>query len=204
MKGAKKLRAQTIEKVVSLTREDKAFDAALHDWHERKIYLSPKVADKTYDDWLRTIIVDLAGNIGIVMKPFNPDPSGIAMALRINAIGDDLALEEAHLAAEDGFESDANSYVEEGVVNSNVWIRIADPDKTLARAKDICASFSDSGYSAEIVPDPGDARGATVMATIDFPVYASLKVCHDLIGSGNGRLCYNSRSQGECHEDRKR
>lgn len=180
MSRTKKLPARTVERVVELTREDPAFDSALHDWYDRKIYLSSKVADKSYDDWLRTIIVELSGNLGIVMRPFNPDPSGIALALRVNAIGDGLALDESKRAEDDGFESDSNCYVEDGVVNSNVWIRIADPDKTLARAKDICASFSDSGYSAEIVPDPGDARGATVMATIDFPIYASLAVCRKL------------------------
>ena len=182
MSRQKKLPARTVERVVELTREDPAFDAALHDWYDRKIYLSSKVADKSYDDWLRTIVVELSGNLGIVMRPFNPDPFGIALALRVNAIGDGLALDESKRAEDDGFEADANCYVEDGVVNSNVWIRHADPDKTRARAEEVRACFASSGYSVEICSDAEDPRGATVMATIDFPVYASLAVCQMLSG----------------------
>ena len=180
MSRPKKLPARTVERVVELTREDPAFDSALHDWYDRKIFLSSKVADKSYDDWLRTIIVELSGDLGIVMRPFNPDPSGIALALRVNAIGDGLALDESKRAEDDGFESDANCYVEEGVVSSNVWLRHVDSGKTRERAEEVRACFSSSGYSAEILADAEDPRGATVMATINFPIYASLAVCRKL------------------------
>ena len=105
-------------------------------------------------------------------EPFvREDIEEIVKVLRINAVGDVNALREARLAKRAGLDTDTNCYVEDGVVNANVYVEGTDLEKVSRRAKLIKDRFVKMGYSAEVWIDEEENRCQTVNALIDLPIY---------------------------------
>ena len=99
----------------------------------------------------------------------------IAKALKVNAVGDELALFMANTAQADGFNTDVNSYVEENVVFSSVWVSGKTAAQNKMQAEEIAKMFNKAGYSAEVWVDDVDDTDVTVNAQIDFPIFLKMQ-----------------------------
>lgn len=157
----------TIEATERLAVRDSALMAALHDWHGHKGLLFREDRDKSFDQWLRDLVIYFAGQF----REVDPAPERIVKALEINAVGDKLASYWArHMAKEHGCKADTNCYMEEGVVFANVWLNGESAAFTKAYAEEVADSFRKAGYTAEVWVDEEDDTEVTVNAQIDFDI----------------------------------
>ena len=140
---------------------------ALNDWYEKK-GCCPFPEETSFLRWVERLADYVAGQFhdeGLVTVP------NIVEGLRVQAIGDRLAIRLAKSAARAGYETDINCYIEDGVVFANVWIASDSFEKSEKRADKIAAEFRKAGYSAELWVDEEDDRACTVNAQIDFKLY---------------------------------
>lgn len=131
--------------VEAIVRGDGELMAALRGWWSDNAKGHSRYAEP-FDDWLDSIIVYIEGQIGGEAA----SPADVAKALKIQAMGDKVAVAAAKVAERDGFEHDINCYVEEGVVYANVWIRGDDAEKVLQEAEGIAVGFRCNGYAVEL------------------------------------------------------
>ena len=149
--------------------EDKVLEVALRRWFSNK-GSCPNNEITDFDKWVEKLCDDMAGNIE------NGDSHmSIAKALKVNAVGDELALYTAHIAQADGFNTDVNCYVEENVVFSNVWVSGKTAAQNKMQAEEIAKIFTKAGYSAEVWVDEVDDTDVTVNAQIDFPIFLKMQ-----------------------------
>ena len=145
----------------------KPLRSALEDWYKHK-GSCPFPEEKSFLRWIERLADHVAGQFhdeGLVTE------KNIVEGLKVQAIGDKLALRLAKKAARAGYETDTNCYIEEGVVFANVWIASDSFEKSEKRADGIAAEFRKAGYSAELWVDEEDNRACTVNAQIDFKLY---------------------------------
>ena len=161
----------TIEAAEKMVARNTALQAALRDWHRHKGQLNAADRDKPFDKWLRDLLFYLSDQV----KEVDPAPDKLVAALKINAIGEDLALLWAYEMSQNGLQTDINCYVEEGVVFSNLWL--CDSEKVAVKmyAEEVAGKFREAGYSAEVWVDEEDEREVTVNAQIDFSAYLKTK-----------------------------
>lgn len=156
-----------ISRAMILVVGDPALMVSLHEWYTRyRLCIQGRDA-LSFDRWIRERLDDMARNLNY---PY-VSAEDMSEALRINSAGDAIAVTESISAREDGFKSDVNCYVEEGVVFSGVWLRGVHIMDTMDRAEDIASRFRLVGYSAELYVDERDAHEVTVNAQIDFDRY---------------------------------
>ena len=145
----------------------KPLRSALEDWYKKK-GCCPFPEETSFIRWVERLADYVAGHFhdeGLVTE------KNIVEGLKVQAIGDKLALRLAKKAARAGYETDTNCYIEEGVVFANVWIASDSFEKSEKRADGIAAEFRKAGYSAELWVDEEDDRACTVNAQIDFKLY---------------------------------
>lgn len=161
--------------ITGLALSDRGLRSALRQWHERQGSLPTDWQGKSFHDWLDSLICHVATQIWTTCDATHtfPNENEVLCALRIQAIGDQFALDEAKAAIK-SFETDVNCYVEEGVVFSSIWLKGADEKEVEAEAERIAHKMNAAGYSAEVWVDEEDAREATVNAQMDFPLYLEL------------------------------
>ena len=158
---------ETIRDSIKLALQDPALDTALHDWWGHQGTMPTALRGKRFSVWLINLLNDLSMSIDEVFHG-EQTAENIVDVLRINAIGDPLALRLAAEAEYDGVGTDTNSYVEDGCVDVYVYPRHEDSEKAKARAAKICTAFTESGYSAEVWVDEEDDHDVTVNAQLDF------------------------------------
>ena len=160
---------KTVHEAMSMAMGDPALKDALHQWYKRRGRIPPDGQGVSFRRWLEDIADHLAG---CIHSPVEPTPGELVEALKINAVGDRLAIRLSNEFARDrGVDTDINCYVEEGVVDSGVWIRGEDPEEVRMIAQDIRDRFVKEGYAAEVWTDEDDDLEATVNAQIDFTEY---------------------------------
>ena len=93
------------------------------------------------------------------------------VGLKVQAIGDRFAVRYAAKAERDGYDTDINCYVEDGVVFASVYLSGKNAKGTKERAALMAAAFRKNGYFAETVVDEEDNRDYFVNAQIDFSLY---------------------------------
>lgn len=161
---------ETIRAAIKRVRQDPALDTALHDWWRHQGTLPTALRGKPFGVWLIDLLNDLSKTIDDVFHS-EQTAENIVDVLRIHAIGDPLALRLAAEAEQDGFGIDTNCCVEDGFVDANVYLHHEDPEKTKARASQVCAAFTEAGYSAEVWVDEEDDHDVTVNAQMDFKLF---------------------------------
>lgn len=151
-----------------LALKDKVLRLALEDWFSKKGSCpDPEIAD--FNEWLEKQCNDISKNICWADAFLTPEQ--IVVALKVNAVGDELALYLADRVSVCGYTADTNCYVEEGIVYVNVWIQGTAPIFVKEEAEKIAAVFRKEGYAAELWVDEEDDREVTVNAQLDFPLY---------------------------------
>lgn len=162
---------RTISGVKKLARADKKLWGELLAWysHDRLGWLRGDRRTRGFCDWFYGLVEHMTRQFCAYVS--DRKPSEIVKVLRINAVGDVNALREARLAKRAGLDTDTNCYVEDGVVNANVYLEGTDLEKVSRRAKLIKDRFVKMGYSAEVWIDEEENRCQTVNALIDLPIY---------------------------------
>jgi len=169
---------ETILQAKKIALNEDVFNKELHEWHTLKGQVKLALQQKNFDDWLYAMLCESSTYIDGVYSG-EQTAEQIAVALRVDTIGDPLAIKLSESAKKSGFETDLNCYVEDGQVEANVWISGKDPQKTKEQADEICAKFVSEGYSAEVWIDEEDEHDVTVNAVIDFKSYLSPRKSDD-------------------------
>lgn len=142
----------------------------LKDWFDRKGSCpNPEITD--FKEWVENLADSLAGAIH---EDKNVTVENLVTALKVEAIGDVNAIRFSNRAAKEGWQTDINCYIEEGVVHADVWLHGNDPKATEKKADAIAAEFRKLGYAAEVWIDEEDEHDVIVNACLDFPLYVEL------------------------------
>ena len=174
-----------LEHVRKLALIDEVLNRTLREWHRKQGTLPLDWQGKPFVEWVDCLIGHVAKQIATwcdATRPI-PDDKDVLCALKVNAIGDELALSEEKTARK-SFQTDINCYVEEGVVYSSIWMKGVDPKAVSEEADRIAERMRLAGYSAETWIDEEDEHEVTVNAQIDFPLY------RDMVESGTHPMCF--------------
>lgn len=162
---------KTIVNTMVAVRRTRTLRAALKEWFAHK-GSCPDPEILNFEDWVGRRIEDMADAIH---DDALVNVANLLAALKVQAIGDSNAIRFAAKAARDGFCSDTNCYVEEGVVYADVWIRHKQAICAKERAEKIAEEFRQMGYATDIWVDEEDEHDVTVNACLDFPLYVELQ-----------------------------
>lgn len=158
----------TAVKARKLALKDKVLRIALEDWFSMK-GSCPDPEITNFNEWVEKQCNDIAKNISRAAAFLTPEQ--IVVALKVNAVGDELALYLEKGIAKKGFNSDINCYVEEGIVYASIWLKGGRFVSTTKESAKVAAAFRKAGYAAEVWVDEEDDREVTVNAQLDFPLY---------------------------------
>ena len=146
---------------------------SLKDWYRHKGRILRECQDYDFDEWLIWILGEMIREVK-AEPPISLTEEMLVEALRVESIGDFVAVKASEVAKTYGFESDINCYVEEGVVHSSIWLKGDDAKRTEEHANRLAERFNHIGYSAETYIDEEDDREVTVNAQLDLPLYIKL------------------------------
>ena len=124
-----------------------------------------------FKEWVEKLADEL---VGAIHEDKHVTVENLVTALKVQAMGDANAIRFSNRAAKEGWQTDINSYLEEGVVYAAVWLHGNDPKATEKKADAIAAKFRKLGYSASVWVDEEDDHDVTVNACLDFPLYVEL------------------------------
>ena len=96
-------------------------------------------------------------------------------ALKVQSMGDPIALKCARELDKKKVQNDIDCYVEEGKVYASVWIKHMVVSYANELAEEVAAKFRENGYSADLWHDMEDSSEVTVCASIDFDKYVELQ-----------------------------
>ena len=145
---------------------------ALEGWFNRKgACPNPEITD--FGKWVENL-ADILG--GAIHDDKQVTVDNLVTALKVQAVGDETAIRLARDAEKDGWDSDTNCYVEEGVVYASVWLGGKDDAKaTEKKAAEIGEEFRKMGYAVDVWIDEEDDKEVTVNACIDFPLFVEMQ-----------------------------
>lgn len=141
----------------------------LKEWFKKK-GACPDPEVKDFVEWVERRLDYLAGHMGECRITVD----SLVTALKVQAVGDVNALALAEEAKREGWKTDTNCYLEEGVVWASVWLSGKDAKATEKRADAMAAKFRDLGYATDVWIDEEDDKDVTVNACLDFPLYVKL------------------------------
>ena len=139
---------------------------ALQDWFWREGRPYPEIMG--FYTWLDKELGFLATMIAHATKV---TVDNLVAGLKVNAIGDPLAVKCSAALEKKNIQTDINCYVEEGKVYSSVWIKHMVLDYVNEKAEEVAGKFREKGYSVNMWVDEEDASEITVNACIDFDKY---------------------------------
>lgn len=88
-------------------------------------------------------------------------------ALKVQSMGDPIALKCARELDKKKVQNDLDCYVEGGKVYASVWIKHMVVDYANELAEEVAAKFRENGYSADLWHDMEDSSEVTVCAVMD-------------------------------------
>lgn len=165
--------SRTLIEAKRLAVSDEPLLVSLKEWHAHKGNVAPGTEDYNFDDWLVVMLGEMSDRVGVDYPEF-PTSEQLVHALRVNSIGDFVAVRASEIAKRDHLESDINCYVEDGIVYSSIWLKSGEASRTKAYADKLAEKLRRLGYSAEGCIDEEDSREVTVNAQLDFPLYVKL------------------------------
>jgi hypothetical protein len=146
---------------------------SLREWFNKKGRSPLCTMEYGFGDWVVWLLCTMSDRLGIDYPEF-PTSDQMVDAVRVNAIGDFVAVKAGWLAKRAGFESDIDCYVEDGIVYSCIWLKGSNAKKTEKYADGLAERLNRIGYSAETSIDEEDDREVYVNAQIDFGLYVNL------------------------------
>lgn len=159
-----------IKRVGEIALADKTLAKSLKEWFDRKVNLPTSERELKFDEWVDKQLEYIAGCIGE-----NETVEHLVEALRVNAIGDPIAVTTEKNAEASGFVTATNCYVEDNIVYAGVWVTGKKAEENKKEAEAIAAVFRKAGYSAEVWVDEVDDTEVTVDAHIDFPIFLKMQ-----------------------------
>ena len=142
--------------------KDKELAKALRKMHR----LEDGACMMKFSDWVDENLEHLAVRIGR-----NETVEHLVKALRVDMVGDDVALDAARRTKGIGFESDIGCYVDDNTVYSSVWIKAPTSVQAKIQSETIRQLYERFGFEASVWVDEEDDTEVSVNAKIDFPVY---------------------------------
>lgn len=154
---------KTIKAAKKMALKDKTLAIALKEWFRLESN------SKAFSEWMDKRSAEAAEQIEWGRrKPVTAED--IVRALRVNAEGDSLTLFLASAIAKDGYNTDVNCYVEEGVVYVNLWIGGKAGFQNKERAEHVVKLYRKRGFAADIFLDDEDG-GCTACGWVKFSRY---------------------------------
>lgn len=140
---------------------------SLKDWFNHK-GRCPFNETPLFSDWVDKMLDMMRGEIG---NDRLATADNLAAALRVQSMGDPLALKCASQLEKKNIQTDIDCYVEEGKVFASVWIKHMVLDYVNEKAEEVAGKFREKGYSVDLWTDEEDASEITVNACIAFDKY---------------------------------
>lgn len=167
----KTLPVNTIKKMVQGARAKALKSAplrkALMNWFKLKGNCPyPEITD--FGKWVEELLYHIGD---MIKEEKNVTIDNLVAGLKVNAIGDPLAVKCSAELEKKNIQTDINCYVEEGKVYSSVWIKHMVLDYVNEKAEEVAGKFREKGYSVDMWVDEEDASEITVNAWIDFDKY---------------------------------
>lgn len=136
---------------------------SLNDWFNHK-GSCPFNDTPLFSDWVDKMLDMMRGEIG---NDRIATADNLAAALRVQSMGDPLALKCASQLEKKNVQTDIDCYVEEGKVYASVWIKNMVVDYVNELADKVLSTFRNNGYLASICRDDEDSSEVTVCAVKD-------------------------------------
>lgn len=165
------MRAANVKAAKAKVMRSKPLRESLKDWFNHKGNC-PFNETPRFGDWVCRML-DFMGDMihddGLVTA------DNLAAALRVQSIGDPLALKCAGMLEKKKVQTDTNCYVEEGMVYASVWIKHMIVDYANELAEEVAGKFREKGYSVDVWHDMENSSEVTVNAVIDFEKFVKLQ-----------------------------
>ena len=136
---------------------------SLKDWFNHK-GKCPFNDTPLFSKWVDKMLEMMRGEIG---NDSLVTADNLAAALRVQAMGDPIALECARDLDKKKVQNDIDCYVEEGMVYASVWIKHMVVDYVNELADKVRSRFRNKGYLASFYIDNEDSSEVTVCAVMD-------------------------------------
>lgn len=144
---------------------------SLKDWFNHK-GSCPFNDTPLFSDWVDKMLDMMRGEIG---NDRLATADNLAAALRVQSIGDPLALKCASQLEKNNVQTDTDCYVEDGKVYASVWIKNMVVDYVNELADKVRSTFRNKGYLASICIDDEDPSEVTVCAVMDVARFFDLQ-----------------------------
>ena len=144
---------------------------SLKDWFNHKGNC-PFNDTPLFSDWVDKMLDMMRGEIGHNRLA---TADNLFAALKVQSMGDPLALKCAGMLEKKKVQNDIDCYVEEGKVYAFVWIKHMVVDYVNELADKVRSKFRDNGYLAYIYIDDEDSSEATVCAEIDVAKFFKMQ-----------------------------
>ena len=167
----KKMNAKMIKAAKAKVMRSKPLRESLKDWFNHK-GSCPFNDTPLFSYWVEKML-------DMMMEEIRDErlvtAENLAAALRVQSMGDPLALKCAGMLEKKKVQTDTNCYVEEGMVYASVWIKHMVVDYANELAEEVAGKFREKGYSVELWHDMEDSSEVTVNAVIDFEKFVKLQ-----------------------------
>lgn len=171
----KTIPVNTIKKMVSDAKakvmRSKPLRESLKDWFNHK-GSCPFNDTPLFSDWVDKMLEMMREEIG---NSRLETAENLFEALKVQSMGDPLALKCARQLEKKKVQTDTDCYVEEGKVYASVWIKHMVVDYVNELADKVRSKFRDKGYLASICIEDEDSSEATVCAVIDVAKFFKLQ-----------------------------
>lgn len=117
-----------------------------------------------FGDWTELMLRKMAVEIGDTSLE---TADNLFNALKVQSMGDPIALKCASQLEKKNVQTDIDCYVEEGKVYASVWIKHMVVDYVNELADEVRSTFRNKGYIASICIDDEDSSEVTVCAVKD-------------------------------------
>ena len=117
-----------------------------------------------FSKWVDKVLEMMRGEIG---NDRLVTADNLAAALRVQSMGDPIALKCAKKVVKLDVQTDIDGYVKKGMVHASVMIKHIVVDYVTSMADEILRKFRNAGYLASIYMDEEDSSKATVCALMD-------------------------------------
>ena len=140
---------------------------ALMNWFKRRGDCPfPEITD--FGRWVEELLYHIGD---MIKEEKDVTIDNLVEGLKVNAIGDPLAVKCSAELEKKNIQTDINCYVAEGRVYSAVWIKHMVLDYVNENAQEVAGKFRENGYSVDFWTDEEDESDITVNARIDFDKY---------------------------------
>ena len=161
----------TMKEAKAKVMRSKPLRESLKDWFNHKGNC-PFNDTPLFSTWVDKMLEMIRGEIG---NDRLATADNLAAALRVQSMGDPIALKCARQLEKKNVQTDIDCYVEEGKVYASVWIKHIVVDYVTEMADEILWKFRNAGYLASINMDEEDSSEVTVCAVIDVAKFFKMQ-----------------------------